>query len=214
MKVSAPVPRKAGRHFSAYVPLHHKMRAPEWAPKEAMMHGRRILGMLGVAAAVALALPGSVAAQFDTGQKYLGVHVGMSGVGSAAAIGVNGELAYNDRISLGAWADTWSYGEDYATGVGAYSWNVRYVALAATGAYHFPIESNRKIDPFLGLALGYFVVSTKAEGFGGVDYTGDASRMFLGGFGGARYFFKENLSGVARVGFGASYLTLGVDFRL
>jgi hypothetical protein len=47
-----------------------------------------------------------------------------------------------------------------------------------------------------------------------VDYSGDASRIFLGGFGGARYFFRENLSGVARVGFGASYLTIGLDVKL
>ena len=178
------------------------------------MQARRLFGMLAVVVVAGLALPGAAAAQFDTGQKYLGVHVGMSGVGSAPAFGVSGEMAYNDRISLGAWADTWSYGEDFATGLGAYSWNVRYIALAGTGAYHFPIESTPKLDPFLGLALGYFVVSTSAEGAGGVDYAGDASRIFLGGFGGARYFFKENLSGVARVGFGASYLTLGLDVKL
>jgi hypothetical protein len=178
------------------------------------MQARSFFGMLAVVAVAGFVLPGEGAAQFDTGQKYLGVHVGMSGVGSAPAFGVSGEMAYNDRISLGAWADTWSYGEDFGTALGTYSWNVRYLALAGTGAYHFPIESTPKLDPFLGLALGYFVVSTKAEGLGTVDYSGDASRIFLGGFGGARYFFRENLSGVARVGFGASYLTVGLDVKL
>ena len=37
---------------------------------------------------------------------------------------------------------------------------------------------------------------------------------FLGGYGGVRYSFKPSLSGVARVGFGASYLTLGVDYKM
>jgi len=127
---------------------------------------------------------------------------------------VSGEIAYNDRIAIGAWADTWGYGESYATSVGNYDWNVRYVALAGTGAYHFPIKSTPRLDPFLGLALGYFMVSSKAEGLSGVTYAGDASRIFLGGFGGARYFFNDSMSGVARAGFGASYLTLGVDFRI
>jgi hypothetical protein len=172
------------------------------------------IAILAVFLAASLIGPAGAEAQYAMGQKYLGVHIGVSGVGSTAALGVNGEISYNDRISIGAWADTWSYGEDFATGLGAYSWNVRYIALAGTGAYHFPIESTPKLDPFLGLALGYFVVSTSAEGAGGVDYAGDASRIFLGGFGGARYFFKENLSGVARVGFGASYLTLGLDVKL
>ena len=177
------------------------------------MRMRQVISMLGIVAVTAAA-PDQVAAQFGAGQKYLGVHVGMSGVGSTAAIGLSGEMAYNDRISLGAWADTWSYGEDLATSVGAYSWDVRYVAVAGTGAYHFPIESTPKLDPFIGLALGYFVVSSSTKGPAGVAYTGDASRMFLGGFGGARYFFKDNLSGVVRAGFGASYLTVGVDFGM
>jgi hypothetical protein len=153
-------------------------------------------------------------AQFAQGQKYLGAHLGLSGVGSSASIGVNGEVAYNDRIAIGAWADTWGYGDDIGTVAGNYSWDIRYIALAGTGSYHFPIASNPKIDPFLGLALGYYIVSTNADGFDGISYSGDASRVFLGGYGGARYFFKETLGGVARLGFGASYLTVGVDFRM
>ena len=54
----------------------------------------------------------------------------------------------------------------------------------------------------------------ESRGVTGVTYSGDASRIFIGGFGGTRYAFKDNLSGVARLGFGASYLTLGVDLRL
>jgi len=167
-----------------------------------------------VLAGCGLLLPARADAQFAKGQKNLGVHVGMSGVGSAAALGVSGELAYTDRIGIGVWADTWSYGEDFSTVLGPGSWDIRYIALAGTGAYHFEVKSNPKIDPFLGLALGYFVVSTETQAAGSITYTGDASRMFIGGFGGARYYFKPTMSGVARVGFGASYLTLGVDFKL
>lgn len=162
----------------------------------------------------ALALPGQAAAQFGPDQKFLGAHVGMSGVGSAPALGVNGEIAYNKNIGIGAWVDTWSYGDSYRTVLGNYDWNVRYVALAGTGSYHFPIKSTPKLDPFLGLALGYYVVNASTDGLCGADYSGSASRMFLGGFGGARYFFKPNMSGVARAGFGDSFLTLGVDFKM
>lgn len=171
---------------------------------------------LVVAAAVILAVlaPGAADAQFVEGQTYVGAHVGLSGVGSTTTLGVNGEIAYNDRIGIGAWADTWSYGETFGTGFGSASWDIRYVALAGTGSYHFPIESAPKWDPFLGLALGYYVVSTSTTNSFGGSYSGDASRLFLGGFGGARYAFSDNLRGVARVGFGAAYLTVGVDFRL
>ena len=162
-----------------------------------------------------LVLPGSASAQFTTGQKWLGAHVGLSGVGSAPALGVNGEIGYRENIGIGAWVDTWSYGESFGSAAGSVSWNVRYVSLAGTGSYHFPIESNAKLDPFVGLAVGYFVVNSSTESsVTGVTYSGDASRIFLGGFGGLRYLFKENLAGLARLGFGASYLTVGVDFRM
>jgi hypothetical protein len=173
----------------------------------------RLLPVLSLLAG-GLLLPGEASAQFAMKQKYLGAHVGVSGVGSAAALGVNGEIAYNDRIGIGAWLDTWSYGDSYTTVGGNYDWDVRYIALAGTGAYHFPVKSTPKLDPFLGLALGYYVVNSKADGFAGVTYAGSASRVFLGAFGGARYAFKENLSGVARLGFGASYLTVGLDLKM
>jgi hypothetical protein len=160
-----------------------------------------------------LLLPRSAAAQFKTGDKYLGAHIGMSGVGSTAALGVSGEVAYTDRIAIGAWADYWSYGDDYIVLGTNYGWDIRYLALAGTGSYHFPIESQPKLDPFLGVALGYFIVSTDGGG-AGVSYSGSASRIFVGGFGGARYHFTPNVAGVARAGFGASYLTFGVDLKL
>lgn len=176
-----------------------------------MHQAQRYLSTLLVAAA--LAAPTAAQAQFGEGQKYFGAHVGLSGVGSTAAFGVNGEVAYNDRIGIGAWADTWSYGQTYTSAFGSSSYSTRYIALAGTGSYHFPIESQPKLDPFVGVALGYYIVNAEATS-GGFTATADDSRMFVGGFGGARYAFKDNLSGVARLGFGASYLTLGVDFKL
>jgi outer membrane protein W len=177
------------------------------------MRARMILlitaGVIGV-----VSIPGSAAAQFGVNSKYFGIHLGVSDIGSAAAIGVNGEVAYNDRVGIGAWADTWSYGERMNFGGSSYDWNVRYVALAATGAYHFPVRSNRKLDPFAGAGLGYYVVSTTGNGFNGPTYNGSVSRMFLSIFGGARYALSNSASGVVRVGFGSAWITLGVDFKM
>ncbi|MGH7460721.1 MAG: hypothetical protein ACREMA_06790 [Longimicrobiales bacterium] len=151
--------------------------------------------------------PQSAAAQFASSQKYLGAHLGMSGVGSAAAIGVNGEMSYNENIGIGFLVDTWSYGYS----AGGFDSSVRYMSFAGTGAYHFPIKTAPKWDPFVGVAVGYFIVNYESD-FG--DFDVDGNRIYLGGFGGARYFFKPSVTGVARLGFGASYLSLGVDFKL
>jgi hypothetical protein len=170
--------------------------------------------LIGLVASSVLSAPDNVAAQFGSNSRYLGFHVGVSGPGSAPALGMNGEIAHNNRVGIGAWLDTWSYGERMAFGGANYDWSVRYIALAGTGAYHFPVRSEPKLDPFLGAALGYYVVSTSGEEFGGASYTGSTSRMFLGIFGGARYAFNNSTSGVVRIGFGSAALTLGLDFKL
>lgn len=158
--------------------------------------------------------PSAMHGQFAAGQKNLGVHVGLSGVGTAPSFGVNGDLAFSDRVSVGAWADTWGYGESLSIGSDSYRWDVRYIALAGTSAYHFPIDDQPKLDPFVGVSVGYFIVSAEGSGAGGIVYGGDSSRAFVGGFAGIRYAFRERLNGVARAGFGASHLTLGLDYRL
>jgi hypothetical protein len=165
-------------------------------------------------AALALFAAQPASAQYTEDGRYAGFHLGMSGVGSAAAFGVQGDIAYNDRISIGGWVDVWSYGESYTFSGSTTEWSTRYVSVAATGSYHFPIENNPKLDPFLGVSAGYFVVSSSATGSTGAIYTGDGSRMFVGGHAGVRYFFKPTMSGVARLGVGSSYLTLGMDFGL
>jgi len=177
----------------------------------------KVFRSLCCAAAFVCALclvPAQGAAQFTEGGRYVGFHIGMSGVGSAAAFGAQGEVAYNERISIGAWLDTWSFGESFSVLGSSTSWDTRYVAVAGTGAYHFPVEGNEKLDPFVGASLGYFVVNSSATGPTGITYTGDGSRIFFGGHAGVRYFFRENMSGVARAGVGASYLTLGMDFGI
>lgn len=162
----------------------------------------------------AVSTPGDASGQYGDGETYLGVHLGVSGYGSAPAFGVSGEVGYRDRVALGGWLDTWSYGQSFTSPVGASRWNVRYVAIAGTGAYHFLVRSDPRWDPFAGASLGYYVVSTESVVPDGGAYTGEASRLFVGLFGGVRYFFNESVAGVARLGLGAANLTLGVDFRM
>lgn len=152
-------------------------------------------------------------AQYAEGNSWFGAHLGVSGYGSAPAFGISAEVGYHERWALGGWLDTWSYGQTFVRPVGS-SWSVRYIALAGTGAYHFLVKSDQRWDPFLGAALGYYIVSTEARDATGVAYGGDASRLYLGLYGGARYFFNEKVAGVARLGFGGATLTLGVDFRM
>lgn len=174
----------------------------------------KLFAVLSCLAVAPIVGPIEAEAQFDADQRYLGAHVGLSGVGSAPSFGLSGEISYNENIGLGGWMDTWSYGQSFS-GIGGGSWDVRYLAIGGTGAWHFPVESNPKLDPFVGLGLGYFIVNTSWDGGGTtVSYSGDSSRIFLDGFAGLRYHFRPNLSGVVRAGASVSYLTLGLDYKI
>lgn len=155
-----------------------------------------------------------VSAQFNADSRHGGFHVGVSGVGSTASIGLQGETAINENVSIGGWVDTWSFGQTFGIGGTAVGWDLRYFAFAATGAYHFAIEEQPELDLFVGGAVGYFVVQSSTTGSTGNVFTGSGSRLFIGAHGGARYWFKENMAGLAQLGVGASYLTLGLDFSL
>jgi hypothetical protein len=177
------------------------------------MRKRNCIGLAALTALLLAFAPPEAEAQFELGQKYIGAHIGLSGVGSAAALGLHGEFAYNENIGIGATFDTWSYSERY-TGIFQAGWTIRYLAFAGTGAWHFPVESNPKLDPFVGLGVGYFVVDSKWDGGGVIgSYSGSGSRVFADGFAGLRYHFQPTLSGVLRAGVSVSYLTAGMDFR-
>lgn len=157
-------------------------------------------------ASCAMVLITSLAAgQYAGGRKFIGPRLGLSGVGNSASIGAEFEVARDERIGIGGFADYWSYSDRFED----LTSSVSYLAFGATGSYHFEVEDDRW-DPFVGLALGYFIVSYEDNfsGVGGVS----GSRLFLGGQGGVRYFFKENTALVARAGFGAAYLSVGLDF--
>ena len=149
--------------------------------------------------------------QFDENTRHAGFHLGVSGVGSTASIGAQGDVAINDQFSVGGWFDTWSYGQSFGVLGSTVSWDIRYIAFAGTGSFHFPIEDQPNLDLFAGGSLGFFVVQATTTGTTGV-FTGDGNRLFFGAHGGARYWFKENMAALAQIGVGASYLTLGMDF--
>jgi hypothetical protein len=141
----------------------------------------------------------AVSAQWETGKWFAGPHIGLSGVGSTISFGAGLEKGYNKNIGIGGLVDYWSYG---VTG-----FDYSYFSLAALGSYHFTL-TDTKLDPFLGLGLGYYVVSVDCGSF-----DCDGSRIFLAGQAGIRYFFKPTMAGVARVGTGAGYLSAGIEWK-
>ena len=161
-------------------------------------------------------------AQFETGNVYLGPHLGLGSYESAISIGGNIEYALtkpgeagSGRIGIGAAVDYWEWGGDAGSG---YHYTYTWLPIHAFGAYHFALPQ-RKWDLFAGLGLGYIIIGGTLDAPDGSSdniFTEDAysSHLFWTGVAGARYFFSPALSAQANLGFGISILSLGVDFTL
>lgn len=93
-----------------------------------------------------------------------------------------------------------------------YGWNYNSIIIGGRGALHYQFVSN--LDTYVGLMLGYNIVSSSSFGtagnFSNSVGSGFTSSWFIGG----RYYFTDNLAALLEVGYGVANLTLGVALRL
>lgn len=110
-------------------------------------------------------------------------------------------------ISLGAYVGNTGY--TYKSSGYKYKWN--YTIVGARGAYHFNgITSVPQLDPYGGAMIGYNIVSYS----GSDEYSGSyGSGMEFSLFVGSRWFFTDNIAAFVELGYGVSYLNLGIAFK-
>jgi hypothetical protein len=173
---------------------------------------------------VAQAKPAASAPAFGMGYTDIGPTIGLGGLnGASEAFGGRFEHAIkplpdmgNGMLGIQVAAEyySWSAG---GSGPGySYSSSIKYIPIGATANYHFRIEDQPKFDPFVGLGLGYNVVSCSySNSFG--SFTGDcgySSGVYLIARAGGRYFFSPKMAGYADVGAGGGVLNIGLMFKL
>lgn len=148
---------------------------------------------------------------FGVGHTDVGPTVGLGGLGAASfAIGGRFERGLralpdlgNGVLGLGVSVDWYNYNERFLST----DYDFTYIPIAATANYHFNVQSNKKIDPFLGLGLGYLMVNTPYSG----SYD---SGIYVVGRLGMRYFMSDKMALYGDVGAGAAALNVGLTFRL
>jgi hypothetical protein len=113
------------------------------------------------------------------------------GILDKGSIGVGGYLGYSSA----------SYSDH---------WKTSSVVIGARGSFHYPLVN--KLDTYTGLLLGYNIYSfTYESGYRGS--AGTSSGFILAWFAGARYYFTDKFAVMGEIGYGISYLTLGVSFK-
>ena len=153
---------------------------------------------------------------FETGRFYAGPRLWLGNLNGAVAIGGQVERGFTQAgqygpgiIGGGLGVDWYSWDFDYAFG-GRYEYSVIPIQLFSN--YHFVIPSNKKLDPYVGLAFVYSIVNASWSG-GGVAAQADGNYSDFAGQAGLRYFLKDNLALQAQIGFGYGTLGLGATWK-
>lgn len=127
-------------------------------------------------------------------------------VSASLEIGVADEIIDKGVIGVGPYLGYSSYKYEYSD----WGWKYSNIIIGVRGNFHYPLLD--KLDTYTGLLLGYNVASSKEFGqsIPGYDYSYSAGGVTWSWFVGGRYWFKETLGAMLELGYGISYLNIGI----
>ncbi|MBS0618772.1 MAG: hypothetical protein JSR44_11325 [Spirochaetes bacterium] len=175
--------------------------------------------------------PVSAAEGFQKGALFLGGAVGLgSGLGylGGYTLMANAEYAVTNDIGIGGSIGYWGYSSSqnyngcpgYSCGGSSYTVTYSYsiIPIVVSGAWHFHI-GNPKWDLAAGVSAGYYIVnastSVSNSAYANAGFSSaSASGIAIGIFGQARYFLNDRIALHGRLGYGITFLEVGVDFKI
>jgi hypothetical protein len=114
-----------------------------------------------------------------------------------SSLGVGGYVGYTGA--------KWDYN--------GWGWKYSSIVIGPRAALHYQLLN--KLDTYTGLMLGYNIVSAKEFGTGQFsDFSTEASGLAFSWFLGGRYYFSEKFAGLLELGYGVSYLNIGIALKL
>jgi len=145
----------------------------------------------------------------------LGGLAGLYGDDTLPPISLGYEYGYNETISFGGIVGFAGSEVKYIGSGGSYGWDYTYIIIGARGAYHFlDLFKDAKMDPYLGITLGYNVVSVKETGTIPGGFSASGSYLVYGGHAGLRYYFSPNLGAQVEIGYGLGVINIGIAYKL
>lgn len=154
---------------------------------------------------------------FAKQDNVLGLNVGIGG-----SYGVPVSLSYekgiydiNDKMSIGV-GGLIGYGSS-SDNIQVGKWKYSNFLLGARGAWHYTAVD--KFDLYGGVMLGYDIASSKftwSDPAMSDHYdapSSSAGGILWGAYAGARYYFTPTYGVNAEVGYGLSYLNIGVSYK-
>jgi len=119
------------------------------------------------------------------------------GVLDKGSIGIGGMLAYS--------SSKWEYS--------GWGWKYSNFIIGARGAFHYPLLN--KLDTYTGIVLGYNIATSKEFGNAvvGYNYSASSGGIVASWFVGGRYYFSNSFAAMAELGYGITYLKIGITLK-
>jgi hypothetical protein len=143
---------------------------------------------------------------------YSGHHYSMQ----IPPISVSGEYVIMDNlidgnvaIGLGGYLGFRAYKYDVE---GLYGWKYKSIVVGPRGYAHYSFMEN--LDTYAGITLGYNVLTSKYYGSSYWNGTASSGGIVYAFFIGGRYYFSDKLAAMAELGYGITYLNIGVAIKL
>ena len=137
--------------------------------------------------------------------------VGLPPISASLEFGVKDGVLDKGSIGVGGYVAYSSYKWDYSSG-----WYFKYsnFILGVRGIFHYPLVS--KLDTYTGLLLGYNIATSKEYGSPvfGYDYSASSGGLAYSWFVGGRYYFSDKFAGMLELGYGITYLNIGIALKL
>ncbi len=156
------------------------------------------------------------AQEFDSGSNVISANIGFGASYDTFAASQNPGYSINYErgiwelpgpgvVSLGGYLGTKSYDYDFILDDDDDQW--RYTIIGVRGAYHYTGLNVDHLDVYGGVMLSYSILSFDGN-TSGLNSRADGS-VFVGG----RWYFLENLAANVEMGYGVSFLSIGLSFR-
>ena len=144
-----------------------------------------------------------------TGSYY---KIGVPPISASLEIGVADGILDKGSIGVGGYLGYSSHKYSYAYYTYTDSWTYSNFIIGARGVFHYPLVN--KLDTYTGLLLGFNIASSKWTGTGTETTHASSGGVAYSWFIGGRYYFTDKFAGMLELGYGITYLNIGVALKL
>ena len=153
---------------------------------------------------------------YSYGYGLLNSSVGLPPISASFDVGVvDGLIADRASVGVGGYAGLSTYSYKYYD---YYKESMTRMCFGVRGTFHFQLTE--KLDTYAGLMLGLYTYSYKYsynpayDYYSGYNTRNNSSDLAFSSFIGARWYMSKNFGFNAELGYGFTYISAGITFKL